>query len=92
MPGHLFCIFSPLNLQATAILNYDIFLHCCAQAPAKIVQRKMAMKESLVPKPLFSFKSEYSSDNQSESSSDELQLGEDEYKIFSVTNWWQTAN
>ena len=44
----------------------------------------MATKESSVPKLLFSFKPEYSSDNQSESSSDEMQLDEDESKIFLV--------
>ena len=50
IPGHLFCIFGPLNFPATAISNYDVNVHCRAQAPAKNVQTKMVPKESSVPK------------------------------------------
>ena len=79
MPGRLFCVFGPSNFPAADIL------HCRAQALAKLCKENWRPKKvQSVPKPYkhFSFKPQYSSDNQSESSSDEMQLGEDESKIF----------
>ena len=32
MPGLLFCVFGPSNFPAAAILNYDVVVHCRAQA------------------------------------------------------------
>ena len=48
------------------------------------MQRKMATEESSLLKLFIGLKPKCSSDNQSESSSDEMQLGEDESKRFSV--------
>ena len=53
MPGHLFCVFGPSNFPAAAILNYDVARAVRWPGP-KIVQRKMATKESSVLKPLAS--------------------------------------
>ena len=80
MPGHLFCTFGPSNFSVATILNYDIVLHA---VPAKIGDQRKFSTETL------SFKQEYSSDNHSESSPDEMQLEEDESKRFSLTSWWQ---
>ena len=86
MPGHLFCNFGPSNFPATAILKRDDVVHCRAQAPAKSCKEKWRMKESSLSNLFDSFKPECSSDNQSYSSSDEVQSGEDESNRFSVTN------
>ena len=51
----------------------------------------MAVKESSVSNIFNSFQLEYSSDDQSESSSKEVKSGEDESNRFSVTNWCQLA-
>ena len=52
--------------------------------------RKMADERKFSVEP-FSFEPEYSSDNHSESSSDEVQSGEDTSNRLSTTNWCQCA-
>ena len=36
MPGNFFCVLGPSYFLAAAILNYDVVVHCLAQAPVKL--------------------------------------------------------
>ena len=66
------------------------YLCTAVPRPQQNCAKKNGNQRKFSAKP-FNFKPQYSSDNQSESSSDEMQLGEDESKRFSVTNFWQFA-